>query len=182
MQETPVQVPRGRIPWRRNRLPTPVFLDFPGGSAGEESGCKVGVLGSIRELGRSPGEENSHPLQYYGLENSMDCIVHGVAKSQTWLSDFSFHFSLEVTAHCFCHSLFISRDHTRVRTPGGRNQRPCLKDGPTPWVRGKEQRDLGSENMWGLHREGLISLHTNFRFYCDSYWSVKWPIHKDFSF
>ena len=40
--------------------------------------------------GRSPGEGKGYPLQYYGLENSMDCIVHGVAKSQTWLSTFLF--------------------------------------------------------------------------------------------
>ena len=43
-------------------------------------------------LGRSPGEGNSFPLQYSGLENSMDCIVHGVAKSRTQLNDF--HFTL----------------------------------------------------------------------------------------
>ena len=46
-------------------------------------------LGSIPRLGRSPGEENSYPLQYSGLENSMDCIVDGVAKSRTQLSDFN---------------------------------------------------------------------------------------------
>ena len=46
----------------------------------------------IPGLGRSPGEGKGYPLQYSGLENSMDCIVHGVAKSQTWLSDFHFHF------------------------------------------------------------------------------------------
>ena len=46
------------------------------------------VLGLIPSLGRSPGEEKGYPLQYFGLENSMDCIAHGVAKSQTRLSDF----------------------------------------------------------------------------------------------
>ena len=56
---------------------------FPGGSAGEESTCNVGVLGSILGLGRSAGEGNSYALQYSGLENSMDCIVHEVAKSRT---------------------------------------------------------------------------------------------------
>ena len=57
---------------------------FPGGSAGKDSSaCNVGDLGSIPGLGRSPGEGSSYPLQYSGLENSMDCIVHGVAKSQT---------------------------------------------------------------------------------------------------
>ena len=65
-------------------------LGFPGGSAGKESTCSVGDLGSIPGLGRSPGEGNSYPLPYSGLENSMDCAVHGVAKSQTRLGDFHF--------------------------------------------------------------------------------------------
>ena len=73
----------GKIRWRRDRLPTPVFLGFPCGSADKESTCNVGDLGSIPGLGRSPGEGKGYPLQYSGLENSMDCIVHGVTKSQT---------------------------------------------------------------------------------------------------
>ena len=64
---------------------------FPCGSAGKESACNVGDLGSIPGLGRSPGEGNSCPLQYSGLENSMDCIIHGVTKSWTQLHDFHFH-------------------------------------------------------------------------------------------
>ena len=79
-----------KICWRRDRLPTPVFLGFPHGSDGKESACSAGVLGLISELGRSPGEGKGYPLQYYGLENSMDSIVHGVTKSQTQLSDFHF--------------------------------------------------------------------------------------------
>ena len=55
-------------------------LDFPGGSAGTESACNAEDLGSIPGLGRSPGEGNSYPLQYSGLENSMDCIVHGLQR------------------------------------------------------------------------------------------------------
>ena len=51
----------------------------------------MGVLGSTPGLGRSPGEKKGYPLQYSGLENSIDCIVHGVTKSQTRLSDFHFH-------------------------------------------------------------------------------------------
>ena len=51
----------------------------------------MGALVSIPGLGRSPGEGKGYPLQYSGLENSMDCIVHGVAKSQTQLSDFDFY-------------------------------------------------------------------------------------------
>ena len=47
-------------------------MDFPSGSAGKESACSVGDLGLIPALGRSPGEGNSYPLQYSGLENSMD--------------------------------------------------------------------------------------------------------------
>ena len=56
---------------------------FPCGSAGKESTCNAGDLGSIPELGRPPGEGKGYPLQYSGLENSMDCTVYEVAKSQT---------------------------------------------------------------------------------------------------
>ena len=66
----------GKIHWRRDRLPSPVFLGFPGGSAGKESACNAGDLGSIPGLGRSPGEEKGYPRQYSGLENSMDYTVH----------------------------------------------------------------------------------------------------------
>ena len=51
--------------------------------SGKESACNEGDLGSTAGLGRSPGEGEGFPLQYSGLENSMDCIAHGVAKSQT---------------------------------------------------------------------------------------------------
>jgi len=83
----------GKIPWRRNRLPAPVFLGSPGGSDSKESAFNMRNLGSIPGLGRSSGEGNSYPLQYSGLENSMDggawqATVHGVTKSRTWLSDF----------------------------------------------------------------------------------------------
>ena len=63
---------------------------FPCGSAGKESICNVGDLGSIPGLGRSPGEGKGYSLQYSGLENSMDCIVYRVAESQTQLSNFDF--------------------------------------------------------------------------------------------
>ena len=56
---------------------------FSCGSVGKESPCNAGYLGLITGLGRSPGEGKGYPLQYSGLENSMDCIVQGVAKSQT---------------------------------------------------------------------------------------------------
>ena len=64
-------------------LPTPVFLGFPGGSAGKESTYNVGDLDLIPGLGRSPGEGKGYPFQSSGLENFMDCIVRGVAKSWT---------------------------------------------------------------------------------------------------
>ena len=63
-------------------------MGFPGGSAGKESTCNAGDLGLIPGLGRSPVEGKGNPLQYSGLEISMDCIIHGVAKSQTKLSNF----------------------------------------------------------------------------------------------
>ena len=68
----------------------------------------MGDLGPIPGVGRSPGEGKGDPLQYSGLENSMNCIVHGVTKSQTQLSNFHFHFQNDVQEkaavpyiHCF---------------------------------------------------------------------------------
>ena len=72
------------------------FLGFACGSAGKESTCNAGDLGSIPWLGRSPGEGKGYPLQYSGLADSMDCIAHGVAKSQTQLSDFHFSSLLNI--------------------------------------------------------------------------------------
>ena len=63
-------------------------MGFPCGSAGKESACNAGDLGSIPGLGRSPGERKGFPLQYSGLENSTNYIVRGVAKSRTQLSNF----------------------------------------------------------------------------------------------
>ena len=67
-----------------------VYMGFPGGSDGKESGCNAGDLGLIPGLGRSPGEGKGYPVQYSGLETSMGCIVHGIAKSRTQLSNFHF--------------------------------------------------------------------------------------------
>ena len=67
-----------------------MVLGFPGGSAGKESACSEGDLGSIPGLGRYHAEGKGCPLQYSGLENSMGCTVHGVSKSHTQLSDFHF--------------------------------------------------------------------------------------------
>ena len=88
MQKTPVQFLGWEDPLQKYMLPTPVFLGFPCGSAGKESASNTGDLGSIPGLGRSPGEGKGYPVQYSGLENSMDCRGHGVTKSQTQLSNF----------------------------------------------------------------------------------------------
>ena len=78
MQETLVQFLGQEDPLEKGQATTPVFLDFPGGLAGKESTYNVGDLGSIPVLGRSPGEGKGYPLQYSGLENSMD---HEVTES-----------------------------------------------------------------------------------------------------
>ena len=82
-----------------NPFTTIVLFGLPCGSAGKESTCNVGDLGSIPGLGRSPGEGKGYPLQYSGLEKSMDCRVHGVTKSWTQLSNFHF-LHLKLTQHC----------------------------------------------------------------------------------
>ena len=92
----------GKIHWRKDRLLTPVFLGFPCGSAGKESACNAGDLGLIPGLGRSPGKWKGYPLQYSGLENSIDSVVRGIAKSWTWLSNFHF-LSYPYFPHLFIH-------------------------------------------------------------------------------
>ena len=75
---------------------------FPCGSAGKESACNAGDRSLIPGLRRSPGEGKGYALQYSGLGNSMDCIVHGVAKSWTHLSDFH---NNNNSAHTHTHTL-----------------------------------------------------------------------------
>ena len=96
-----------KIHWRSDRLPTPVFLGFPGGSAGQESNCNVGDLGSIPELRRSPGEGKGYPLQYSGLENSMDCTIHGVTKSRTRLNNFHMYSASWKALYVYIHPFFF---------------------------------------------------------------------------
>ena len=89
---------RWRGPWNDGRGKcreagiTPPPTTTSGGSDGSESACNAGDLGLIPGLGRSPGEGNGYPLQYFYLENTLDkgawwVTVHEVTKSQTWLSD-----------------------------------------------------------------------------------------------
>ena len=73
-QETRVWFWVGKIHWRRDSLPIPIFLGFAFASAGKESACHEGDLGLIPRLRRSPEERKGYPLQYSGLENSMDSM------------------------------------------------------------------------------------------------------------
>ena len=103
MQETLVPFLGREDPLEKGKATHSTSLRFPWGSAGKESAfqkkkkkkesaCNAGDLGSTPGLGRFPREGKGYPLQYSGLENSMDCIVHAVTKSWTRLSDFHFHF------------------------------------------------------------------------------------------
>ena len=83
MQETPVRFLGWEDPLEKGQATHCSILGLTCGSAGEETTCNAGDLGSIPGLGISPGEGKGYPLQYSGLQNSMDCIVHGVTKSQT---------------------------------------------------------------------------------------------------
>ena len=88
MKETPFSSWVGTIWWRRDRLPTAVFLGFPSGSVGKESAYNAGDLSLISGLERSPGEGKGYLLQCSGLKNSMSYIVYGVTKSRTQLRHF----------------------------------------------------------------------------------------------
>ena len=84
-----------------------LWLSNIGGTAGKESACNMGDLGSIPRLGRCPGEGKGYPVQCSGLDNSMDrgawqATVHGGTKSQTWLSDFPFQHSFVCVCVCVC--------------------------------------------------------------------------------
>ena len=98
MQETPARFLGQEDPLRRDRLPTPVFSGFPRDSAGKGSACNMGD-GFNPCVGRSPGGGKGYPLRCSGLENSMNCIVHEIAKTWTQLSDFYFHFQAKTYQH-----------------------------------------------------------------------------------
>ena len=87
----------GKIPWKRDRLPTSVFLGFPCGSANKESACNVGDLGLIPRSGRSPGEGIGCPLQYSDLENPGSQRV-----GHDWVTvTFTFSFNLVWTTYLY---------------------------------------------------------------------------------
>ena len=81
--------------WDQKNVTKDILQGFPGGSEVKASACNAGDLGLIPGWGRSPGEGNGNPLHYSCLENHMDreawqATVHGIAKSRTRLSDFTF--------------------------------------------------------------------------------------------
>ena len=90
MQKTLACFPSWEESQKKGQATHSSILGLPCGSAGKEFACNEGFLGSIPGLGRSPGGGKGCPLQYSGWENSMGCIVHGVEKSRTQLSDFHF--------------------------------------------------------------------------------------------
>ena len=83
MQETLIRFLGQEDPLEKGKATHSSILGLPCDSAGKESACNAGDLDSISGLGRSPGEGKGYPLQYSGLESSMDCIVRRVVRSQT---------------------------------------------------------------------------------------------------
>ena len=85
----------GKIRWRRDRLPTPVFLGFSCGSAGKESACNAGDLGSIPGSGRSPGEGIGYPLQYSWASLVTQMVKNPPAVWEPWVQSLGWEDPLE---------------------------------------------------------------------------------------
>ena len=130
-----------------------VKLGFPCGSIGKESTCNAGDLGSIPGLGRSPGEAKSYPLQYSGLENFMDYIVHGVSKSWIWLSDF--HSTCQIGVRLSVNntlSLFLSVSTAIVLSAKPSRYAANLEGWGGEGVGGMVVQDVGTHvHLWLIH-------------------------------
>ena len=165
-----------KIHWRRDRLPTPVFLGFPGGSAGKESTYNAWDLGSIPGLGRSAGEGKSYPLQCSGLENSTDCIVYGVKRAgHDWATFTSLHQQAQMVKNT------PAMQETQIQPLG--QEDPLEKGMAThssilawriPW------RSPGGYNPWGRKdsdttEQLILSLFTLNRKSCRIIWS-QWVV------
>ena len=161
-----------------------MFLGFPCGSAGKESACNARDLGLIPGLWRSPGEGKGYPFQYSGLENSMDYIVHGVAKSWTQLSNFHtgvtcyIYFQLQVSSlscnvslHCARHlrmpSCLYEPDSGTFRPLGFPNSRKdFLLDNPM---------QLNKDNSVHLRRKSNMSTILEFHY------RMNWATHRGYN-
>ena len=94
-QETPARFLGQEDHWRRDRLPTPIFLGFPCGSAGQESACNAGEPGSIPGLGRSPRERIGYPFQYSWASLVDQLVKNPPAMQETWVLSLGWEFPLE---------------------------------------------------------------------------------------
>ena len=108
-------------------------LGFPDSSVGKESSCNAGDRDAIPGSGRSPGKGIGYPLQYSGLENSMDCIVYGIAKSWTRLRNFYFQPGHSHQPHsCLTHPF-----HQDFLLGGGTGKWDLIESTPTGLCQGK---------------------------------------------
>ena len=124
------------------------------GSAGKESTCGGGDLGSIPGLGRSPGEGKGYPVQYSGLENSTDCIVHGVANSRTRLSDFHFQPVSQSRLTIMNKWNILSKFDSQGQ--GGSN------NGAYSWLSGTHRQGAGmAERSYPSPRSGVAARRSN---------------------
>ena len=178
----------------RNRWNTPLGLQvtaylledssleqgIPCGPAGKESTCNVGDLGSIPGLGRSPEEGNGYPLQYSGLENSMDCI----AKSWTRLSDLHFHFTFsleEPWSGYVCHSVQLLSRVWLFATPRTAAHQASLSiTNSRSWL-----KLLSTESVMPSNHPFLLlpSIFPSIRVFSnESVLCIRWPKYWSFSF
>ena len=139
--------------------------DFPCGSAGKESSCNSGDLGLIPGLGRSPGERKGYPLQYSGLENSMDHIIHGVAMSWTRLTDFHFTSLIRMTEQArYIHAALlppsIPRGTTADRSLWSIWVHQLLRRHPTKVKRRRSYRISGRAYL-GYYTHTYTYIHTS---------------------
>ena len=139
------------------------ILGFPSGSAGKEFTCNAGHLGSIPRLGKSLGEGNVYPLQYYGLENSMECIVHGVKDMAThssilawkilWMEEPGSLKSMgsQRVGYDWVTSLhFMSPSQSHKSVPAWQNKIICLPTGIWKWELSIFHLGNYSLIMWSL--------------------------------
>ena len=128
-------------------------MSFPRSSAGRVIRLQCGRPGFNPGLGRYPGEGNSYLLQHSGLENSMDCIVHGVTESHTPLSNLHFHFSLSTRLHTSVTKLLL------MPFPPPRNALPHLC--PRKSVTSPLQVSRHPPPLWSAHPSILATVHSS---------------------